>query len=448
MPSDILHLKAPGNWMNDPNGFIYYKGQYHMFYQYFPYAPVWGTMHWGHAVSTDLVHWEHRETALCPTKNYDRNGIFSGSALELDGELALYYSAVRYLKEDGENIHVPVDDAFETSQAMLISPDGIRFDNWNGKRQILPVIREDETADSRHTRDPKVWEHNGIYYMALGSTYRDQTGRIVFYRSFDGKNWEYLNQYQSEKYGRVIECPDIFEVDGRYIFAGSPMYITEDGYDYSHQAVCAPAIFRPETCELKLPDSYQFIDCGLDFYAPQTNVDASGRRVMFGWMRMPEAVDDPGDGRGMWNGMLSLPRVVEWEEDHICFRVHPETDRSFVRTEKNAEEIDFKKPFRVKTTLAQGSSLDIGGYVITVEDDCVVADRSRVFPRTGRPRLVSRTPRLGGRYELDVFVEPNLTEIFINGGRYVLSNVVYGMKPYIEGDIWELSLMREQGHLR
>ena len=99
MMRNVLHLKAPGNWINDPNGFIYYKGKYHLFYQHFPYAPVWGTMHWGHAVSEDLVHWEHQGIALFPTKEYDQNGVFSGSALEVDGKLYLYYSAVKYLEE-------------------------------------------------------------------------------------------------------------------------------------------------------------------------------------------------------------------------------------------------------------------------------------------------------------------------------------------------------------
>ena len=64
-----LHVKAPGNWVNDPNGMIYYKGQYHLFYQHFPYAPRWGTMHWGHAVSTDLIHWEELPIALYPDEN-------------------------------------------------------------------------------------------------------------------------------------------------------------------------------------------------------------------------------------------------------------------------------------------------------------------------------------------------------------------------------------------
>lgn len=76
MIRDTLRLKAPGNWINDPNGFIYYGGKYHLFYQYFPYMPEWGTMHWGHAVSEDLVHWEHLGVALFPSKDYDRNGVF------------------------------------------------------------------------------------------------------------------------------------------------------------------------------------------------------------------------------------------------------------------------------------------------------------------------------------------------------------------------------------
>ena len=98
-----IHLKAPGNWINDPNGFIYYKGMYHLFYQYFPYAPQWGTMHWGHAVSKDLTNWEHCGIALFPTKYEDQNGCFSGSAVEKNGKLYLYYTGVHYDKINPEN---------------------------------------------------------------------------------------------------------------------------------------------------------------------------------------------------------------------------------------------------------------------------------------------------------------------------------------------------------
>ena len=109
---DKIHLKSPKNWINDPNGFIYYKGKYHLFYQHFPYEPRWGTMHWGHAVSDDLVSWEHKEIALFPSKSTDRNGCFSGSAVEHDGKMYIYYTGVRYLTENPEDIHTCPGDNF------------------------------------------------------------------------------------------------------------------------------------------------------------------------------------------------------------------------------------------------------------------------------------------------------------------------------------------------
>lgn len=244
MRQDFLHLKAPENWINDPNGFIYFKGRYHLFYQHFPYAPMWGTMHWGHAVSDDLVHWSHEKIALFPTKDYDRNGVFSGSAVEKDG-----------------------------------------------KKQIIPVIRDDETADSMDTRDPKVWEENGVYYMILGSTYKHEIGRVILYSSKDGENWSYLSQCRMKNYGYVIECPDMFEVDGQRIFTGCPVTPVRCGDKIEYEAVSGYCLvdFDTETGRLELEDNYSLIDYGGDFYAQQTNLDKDGRRVMIGWIRMPDS---------------------------------------------------------------------------------------------------------------------------------------------------------------
>lgn len=439
MIKDILHLKAPGDWMNDPNGFIYYRGKYHLFYQYFPYAPVWGTMHWGHAVSGDLIHWEHLDIAVFPTKQYDINGAFSGSALEKDGRMYLYYSAVRYLEADAENIHHAVDGNYETSQAMLVSEDGFRFDNWNRKKQVIPVSRDDTVADAMHTRDPKVWYDNGEYYMLLGSTYREEIGRAVFYKSKDGENWQYAAQYRDEKFGRILECPDLFRLDDTYVFLGSAMYMEEQEKGYGHHAIAALAEYDKSTCRMELSSEIQYVDYGMDLYAPQSNVDEEGRRVLIGWMRMPKAVEE--EGKRPWNGMMSLPRVVEAVHGHIYFRVHPAVDRYFTGKRQDTDSFDTGVPCRIKAVLSEGKSLDIGGYRILVEDGYVKTDRSRVFQGIEGYMTVSSTPKRLEYFHLDIFVEPNLIEVFINDGEYVISNVVYGLGNTIDGEVESIWVM-------
>ena len=161
MKTQRLHLKAPDNWVNDPNGFIYYKGYYHLFYQYFPYGPRWGTMHWGHAVSRDLVNWEHKDMALYPTMREDQNGCFSGSAVEEDGKLYLVYTGVRYEVVNPEDPHTCLNEQFESAQLMISSEDGFQFDNENGKQVIIPPITDPAIGDRTHTRDPKVWKSRG-----------------------------------------------------------------------------------------------------------------------------------------------------------------------------------------------------------------------------------------------------------------------------------------------
>lgn len=444
MVKNTLHLKAPGNWINDPNGFIYFKGKYHLFYQHFPYAPVWGTMHWGHAVSEDLVHWEHVGIALFPTRYEDSNGCFSGSAVEHDGKMNLYYTGIHYNEINAENIHIDAKDQ-DAAQLMISSEDGFTFDNFGGKRVVVPKIEDAEIGDYKDTRDPKVWKDGDTFYMVVGSTYKGEIGRALFYKSEDGENWSYVSQFRNERFGRSLECPDIFRLKDSYVFVGSPMYIAKDAGGYEHHAICIPASFEPETCRLSLHGNYQYIDYGLDLYAPQTNVDAEGRRVMIAWMRMPKAVEQ--EGKKPWSGIMCIPRVVELEDGHIYFRVHPQVDRYFERTLLAKEKVfagneDFEAlhipdgaPYRIRVTLKDEEILDIGGFRIWAERDFIKTDRSSVFRNIEGHRMVSSTPKVYGKYELDIFVEPNLIEVFVNDGEYVISNVVYELGEYIKGRV-------------
>lgn len=425
MEKNILHLKAPGNWMNDPNGFLFYKGNYHLFYQHFPYAPRWGTMHWGHAVSRDMVHWEHKGIALFPTKREDQNGCFSGSAVEHDGKMYIFYTGVRYEVSDPEDIHVCVNDQFEASQLMITSEDGMHFDNFHDKKVIIPAITDKKMGDRTHTRDPKVWRGKDAWYMVIGSK-SEEKGKLLFYRSENLSDWTYMNQTTTgEKLGWMWECPDYFETENGQVLVFSPMGIMDDGKIHENHALCTCVDFDEKTCSMNILDSYQFLDYGLDLYAPQSTVDEEGNRVLVAWLRMPEAVE------GKWNGMFCMPRVVEVEHGHIYFRLHPNVKKAFCRKIEMAAQAD-QDGYCVSMELPEEGKISVGGYQIQRKNGRIVTDRSNVFPELKDYRMQFETPEVKEGFHLDIYVDKNMIEIYINDGEYVISNAVYGLSEKIE----------------
>lgn len=430
---NILHLKAPGDWINDPNGFIYYKGKYHLFYQYFPCAPVWGTMHWGHAVSDDLVHWKHLGIALFPTKSYDRNGVFSGSALEIDGRMNLYYTAVRYQKENPENTNVIVDGLCEQSQAMISSDDGLSFDNFNGKRQIIPLVTDLNIGHPYECRDPKVWKEQGRFYMCLASTYKKETGVLLIYTSEDGKEWTYLNRLQDKQLGTILECPDVFEIDGRHVLISSPLGLLS-GTDYpGNQSTMQLLSFDAENGSMRLEGKQSFLDYGMDLYAPQSCLDEKGRRCVIAWVRMPvpQPAEDneAADGRP-WSGMMCLPRVVTLRNGHIYTSVHPKVREYFagssvVKMPEGYAECTRDGRSRVTARIHEGKEIELAGVYIELRDGRVCTYRGKRVPKGVAMHTKCRTPYVGDKCELEIFIEKNLIEIFVNDGQYVITNVLY-----------------------
>lgn len=427
-----IHLTAPKNWINDPNGFIYYNGEYHLFYQYFPYECKWGTMHWGHATSKDLAVWEHYPIALYPTKEYDQNGCFSGTAVIENGDLHLYYTAIKYDKFREGNIHSPYDNySFEASQAKIVSKDGYTFNNYEDKRLIIPAIVDESLGHRTHTRDPKVWKYKDRYSMILGSKFKQEgsdkfTGEALFYTSKDGEEWTYKNRCYDDTIGDMWECPDLFEVDGTYVLVMSPENIILDGINYTNNSVYSIVDFDEETCEMKLINSQKFLDEGLDLYAPQTTLDEFGNRVLIGWMRMPLTFDDE-----EWIGMMTLPRIINVKDNDVYFSIPEYIDKLFNK-EVNLSDFDIKEAYKLNVTLNEDSILNIGGYKISVIDDSIVADRSEVFPELKRKGRVFKSSKLNSRYDLSIYIDNGIIEMFINDGKYVISNIVYGLKSKIE----------------
>lgn len=422
-----LHFTAPYHWINDPNGLIYFQGHYHIFYQHFPYANKWGTMHWGHAITKDFIHYKHLPIALYPSKDFDRNGCFSGSALEIDDKLYLYYTAIRYAKENPEYVHVQYgDDDLRASQALLISEDGIHFDNKNNKQQIIPMIQEAYIGDYRHTRDPKVWKkEDGKYAMVIGSKVayeNDYCGKALFYESEDGIHFTYKNSYQDNEIGNMWECPDVFKVDNQHIMIFSPENTDLPPKPVSN-ARYMPIDFDEESLTVKGHGDVPYLDYGLDFYAPQTFLSKDNERMLLGWLRMRKPVKEED-----WIGMFIMPRILNYRDGTLYQKLLPEIDALFHKE----GTLSFDKPFKLVADLNKESSLNLGGFIIDIQDDCLHINREQVSIVADKVCNDVISPKLNDQCHIELYYDYHVFEIFINQGKYAMSQVVYELNDNID----------------
>jgi beta-fructofuranosidase len=428
------HFMPQAGWMNDPNGLIFFKGEYHLFYQFNPYAPVWGAMHWGHATSPDLVHWNHLPIALAPSEPYDdfeRGGCFSGSAVDDGGRLTLIYTGTA--ESGGSSVQ---------TQCLASSGNGIDFWKYSGN----PVIGHFPADGSADFRDPKVWKHDGSWYAVIGSS-QDGRGKALLYRSADLKAWEYrgvLAQSDGDL-GTMWECPDIFPIGDKYVLMFSPMglgdrktvYLVGD-LDYG------TGKFHRETMGE--------VDWGCEYYAPQTLADGSGRRIVLGWQNgwdwMPWWRDFGPTREEGWCGSLAMPRTVELEGDgRLAFspakeleslrgnRLHLE-DFSYGASGRELEAGDGKS-FELEVEFDRsGTTAETVGLMLRCSEKhrtLVLLDlknRELVFDRSASGRQAGGVRRCraelkGGTVSLRVFVDSCSVEVFTDGGRTVMSNNIY-----------------------
>ena len=317
-----FHLTPYVGWMNDPNGFSYYKGKYHMFYQYHPYNSQWGPMHWGHAVSNDLLHWEYLPAAIAPDMPYDNAGCFSGSAIELpDGRQLLMYTGVhRETMSDGTVRDIQ-------TQCLAVG-DGLNYTKYEGN----PVLTEKdlpEGASKFDFRDPKMWrEENGTYMAIVGNRPADGSGQFLLFKSEDAFHWSYMSTVDENRnrFGKMWECPDLFSLDGKDVILTSPQDMLPVGYDYynGNGTLCLIGHFYHES-GIFTEESDQTIDHGIDFYAPQTVLTPDGRRIMIGWMQNWDScgIREP---EAPWAGQMSLPRELSIKNGRLCQKPSREFD--------------------------------------------------------------------------------------------------------------------------
>jgi beta-fructofuranosidase len=447
------HFMAPSGWLNDPNGCIFFQDRYHMYYQHNPYAAVWGAMHWGHAASTDLVHWKHQPIALAPSETYDdhsQGGVFSGSAVEFGDDLAVLYT--------GTTNH---GEGFIQTQCLAISRDGgCHFEKYEGN----PVIRKAPAGVSSDFRDPKVFRHGDYWYTVLGASlgkgaWHGGEGCALLYRSKNLREWEYrgIPARSSGRYGSMWECPDLFPLDGKWVLTFSPMFMNN-----RQKTVYFVGEMDFGKSEFRIEGEGE-IDWGGEYYAPQSLLDGKGRRVLLAWQNawdwMPWWKDfGPTESEG-WRCGMALPRLVSLDKkERIVSKPVEELEslrggkKSLRGVEVGAEkvivpcvdpvcfellvEIDLEATTAKKLSLVLRASEE-KQTVVTLD----FVGKELVFNRSRSDNGYSHGSRSCALLledsicTLHVFSDTSSVEIFTDGGSTCMSHTIYpthtGQRSYL-----------------
>lgn len=453
------HVEPSANWMNDPCAMVYFRGEYHLMYQYDPYHITPRGMAFGHVKSRDLAHWDQLPIAIAPSEPFElypydvqgmNYGIFTGSAAVDGDHIIVLYCGSSY------------DDAGNLKQTICLatSEDGVHFEKYEGN----PVIAEPPEDSGYDFRDPKLWKRGDTWYALMGSS-KDGLGQVLLYDSADLINWRYVgvSARSDGRFGTMWECPDFFELNGKQVLLFSPINMPDTDTCYMvGEMDYATGKFTME--------NWGKIDLGCEYYAPQTLEDGWGRRIVIGWCAMWHhngrthfTTYGPTVERG-WCGHMSISRVLSLDADNrLTAEPAPETAllrvtpshvyRYVLKDARQTVPSDFSKAVEFVLTV-DFSEAKTGCAGIAVRCSADGARETRVYYDVARQALVlDRRLSDGiyndvqayplkcrsGRVAVRLFVDSTSLELFADEGRIAASNNIYpqpedtGTRLFAEG---------------
>jgi len=457
----LFHFSPEANWMNDPNGMVYYEGEYHLFYQYYPDSTVWGPMHWGHAVSEDMVHWEHLPIALYP----DSLGyIFSGSAvIDWDNTSGLGLSEeppmiAIFTHHNASMERSDTSDTYQYQSIAYSNDKGRTFTKYEGN----PVV---PNPGIRDFRDPKViWHEESQRWIMVLSAF----DRVQFYHSPDLKEWTYTSSFGISGDQRLWECPDLFqmEVEGsketKWILITS---IQKEGPNGGTATSYFVGDFDGGTFSAD-NNRQQWLDYGTDNYAMVTWSDIpekDGRRLALGWMSNWQYAQSVPTER--WRSAMTLPRsltLYQSTDDDYHIRSNPVSELSTIEgrsrvisgkiytadeviledTTHHLYKLDlrFNKPrggvIELRYSNSKGEHISFGydashqGYFID-RTSSGHSDFSEVFAA----RHVGAANYNLDKVEMTVFLDQSSIELFADGGRCVMTDIFFPTEPFSKMEV-------------
>jgi len=446
------HLMGEYGWINDPNGLIQYNGVYHAFYQHNPYDSVWGPMFWGHATSKDLLKWEYAPLALAPDCEYDRDGCFSGSAIEKDGKLFLMYTGNEFTGADKGKDYKQV-------QCIAYSEDGIEFKKIDQNPVIDGALIPPDSS-SVDFRDPGLFKLGDHYYVLIGTNDGVNKGQILLYESSNLVDWKYIGIIAkgNESMGNNWECPCMFQLADKNVLIISPqnMGIHKDLENINTSIYMIGSLdIRGGKFQF---DEYFLLDYGFDFYAPQAFCDSKDRIVMIGWMNTWNVPTPTQTKKHNWAGAMTVPREIVLQGDKLAFRPVDEIEshrcNEFVlrdiHLDKEMELDTYGDCYELKVIFNAQNASEFGLKLRTgLGEETLLSynqesglfkfnrDKSGIGPG-GERRVV--TDLVENKLILRVLVDKCSVEVFINDGEKVMTGLIFpsdeslGIRVFSKGE--------------
>lgn len=435
-----FHIEPPDGWLNDPNGLSFYKGEYHVYFQYSPIAPDGHTPRgWGHYHGSDLMHMTYDRAVMMPDIPEDSHGVYSGSAIENDGVLHIFYTG--NVKMIGDYDYVKAGRGANVIH--VTTTDGSKM----SEKQVL--LRNSDYPDfcSCHVRDPKVWKEGDAWKMVLGARTLDDEGCVLVYESDDLITWKYTGKVYKEGYGYMWECPDYFEIDGKGFLSTCPQGMPH--YETKWQNLNESGYFPVQG---KLEDSvlgdFTEWDMGFDFYAPQTFLDPQGRRILIGWLGMDNKAYGNATTDLGWQHCLTIPRVVTIAPNGKL-RQQPIAEfdelKSNARRQSSGQTAEYPLPFELDGEPADSFSITLDGKLeLDFDKEKKLFTMKFTDEKYGCSRTV-RNAEIDNVRNIRVIADMSSIEVYINDGETVMSTRIYPDNDSVklkvngfEAQVWDI----------
>lgn len=417
-----FHIEPVNGLINDPNGLVFYKGTYYIFFQWNRFRLDHSYKEWGMYCTKDWLTWKFHGSAIIPDQDYDLQGIYSGSGYEINNQLCLYYTG-----------NSKIDGRRKSTQCFAVSDDGQTF----FKKGVVLSTPPDYTE---HFRDPKVFQgRDGNYYMVVGGQKTSGSGAIALCQSKDGQEWNYIKDLAVSSQYQMVECPDLvsFNEDNVLIYCLQKRDNERDEnlHSFSVYQVGVYDESRKTFSKTDLDNGYKYLDFGFDFYAPQTFLDAQGRRILVAWMSNMDGEQEEQYSKGEPRlHCLTLPRELRLIERKLYQTPIGEmygllgellpVEQEYLKLKACLQE----RSFYLKLTNLCGESV-ISIDVFDAEIIIMWDSESKKFSLL-RYNWVSGTQEsvnclVEYLEQIEMWHDTSSIEIFINNGEYTMSSRVF-----------------------